>query len=107
MQTFKAGVALSTLTEHGDVMLNDYVDEWGRRRINSLLEDGTKIVVVVVAPVETIVAKDFPMLYLAEPATAKELKSKVSGATITHITKDFPETLLKKGKAQELRSKWQ
>lgn len=31
------------LTEYGDVMLNDYVDEWGRRRINGLLEDGVKI----------------------------------------------------------------
>ena len=58
------------------------------------------------APVEIIVANDFPMQYLAEPATAKELKSKVSGATITHITKDFPETLIKTNKAKELRSKF-
>ncbi|MEM2263332.1 MAG: hypothetical protein QW160_03840 [Candidatus Bathyarchaeia archaeon] len=35
------------LTEYGEVMLNDYVDEWGRRRINGLLEDGTKIIVTV------------------------------------------------------------
>ncbi|MEM1532430.1 MAG: hypothetical protein QW599_06265 [Nitrososphaerota archaeon] len=95
------------ITEYGDTMLNAYIDEWGRRRINGLLEDGTRIIIIIVAPVEIIVTNDFPMMYLAEPATAKELKSKVSGATIIHITKDFPETLIKTRKAQELRSKWQ
>lgn len=60
-----------------------------------------------VGPTETIVAKDFPMLHLESPIKAKELRSKVSGATVTHVAKDFPEALLKKGKAKELRSKWQ
>uniref|UniRef100_A0A6M3LU49 Uncharacterized protein n=1 Tax=viral metagenome TaxID=1070528 RepID=A0A6M3LU49_9ZZZZ len=55
---------------------------------------------------ETIVAQHFPMHYLSKPVKAQELISKVEGATITHTTQDFPETLLKKGKAQELRSKW-
>lgn len=58
-----------------------------------------------IAVVETIVAKEFPMLYYA--ATPQELRSKVSGATVTSIAKDFPEALLKKGKASELRSKWE
>lgn len=58
----------------------------------------------LIAIVETIVAKEFPMLYYA--ATPKELRSKVSGATITHVAKDYPEALLKSGKAKELRSKW-
>ncbi|MEM2355147.1 MAG: hypothetical protein QXD09_05380 [Candidatus Caldarchaeum sp.] len=58
------------------------------------------------AVVETITAKNFPMLYLAEPATAKELTSKVSGATITKTDMTFPQKLLKSGKAKELRSKW-
>jgi len=59
----------------------------------------------VVPPiVETIVAKEFPMLYYA--TTPKELTSKVSGATVIHIAQDFPETLLKTNKAKELRSKW-
>lgn len=57
--------------------------------------------------VETIIAKNFPMEYLESPIKAKELKSKVSGATITRVANDFPETLLKKGKSSELRSKWQ
>lgn len=57
-------------------------------------------------PAETIVAKEFPMRYLVKPATAQELTSKVEGATVTHTAKDFPEALLKEGKAKELRSKW-
>ena len=61
---------------------------------------------VVVAIVETITAKSFPMLYLPKPAKAQELISKVEGATITKIVKDYPEELLKTGKAKELRSKW-
>jgi hypothetical protein len=59
------------------------------------------------AVTETITAKSFPMLYLAKPIEAQELRSKVEGATVTKITKDFPEVLLKAGKAKELRSKWQ
>jgi len=58
------------------------------------------------AIVETIVAKNFPMTYLAEPLKAKELVSRVSGATITHVAKDYPEKLIKSGKAEELRSKF-
>ena len=61
----------------------------------------------VPAVTETIVAKTFPMAYLEKAATVQELTSKVEGATITHIAKDFPETLLKKGKSKELRSKWE
>jgi len=55
--------------------------------------------------VETIVAKEFPMLYYAE--SPQELRSKVSGAVITQVAKDFPEALLKTGKTMELRSKWE
>jgi hypothetical protein len=58
------------------------------------------------AIVETIVAKNFPMNYLPSPAKAIQLTSKVSGATITKNTQDYPLTLLKKDKAQELKSKW-
>lgn len=57
--------------------------------------------------VETIVAQRFPMRYLSKPVKAQELISTVEGVTITHTAKDFPETLLKKGTAQELRSKWE
>jgi len=56
--------------------------------------------------VETIVAKTFPMLYLSKPATAQELISKVEGATVKHVAKDYPEKLIKEGKAKELRSKF-
>lgn len=55
-------------------------------------------------PTETITAKEFPMIYYAK--TPQELRSKVNNATITHVAKDFPEALLKTGKAKELRSKW-
>jgi hypothetical protein len=58
------------------------------------------------AVVETITAKSFPMLYLSKPVTAKELVSKVEGATIAILAKDFPKYLIRAGKAQELRSRW-
>jgi len=60
----------------------------------------------VPAVIETITAKNFPMLYLSKPVTAQELVSKVEGAIITHVAKDLPEYLIKKDRAQELRSKF-
>ena len=68
----------------------------------------TLLLAFVVPPafVETITAQSFPMLYLSKPVKAEELISKVEGATITTVAKDFPEELLKAGKAKELRSKW-
>jgi hypothetical protein len=59
-----------------------------------------------VAITETIVAKDYPMYYLSSPTKAQQLTSKVIGATITKINQDYPLTLIKKDKAQELKSKW-
>jgi hypothetical protein len=61
---------------------------------------------VIVAVAEAIVAKNFPMDYLPSPAKAIQLTSKVSGATITKVNQDFPLTLIKKDKAQELKSKF-
>jgi hypothetical protein len=60
----------------------------------------------LVAVVETIVAKDFPMNYLPSPIRAQQLTSKVSGATIQMVSNDYPLALIKKGKAEELRSKF-
>jgi hypothetical protein len=58
------------------------------------------------AVAETIVVKNFPMNYLPSPAKAEQLTSKVSGATITTVSQDYPLTALKKDKATELKSKW-
>ncbi len=58
------------------------------------------------AIIETIVAMEFPMLYRFEPVTSKELRSRVSGATITKIASTFPQEVLKTGKSKDLRSKW-
>jgi hypothetical protein len=55
---------------------------------------------------ETIVAENYPMLYLSKPIDAQMLISKVEGATVSHVAKDFPEVIIKSGKAQELRSKF-
>ena len=55
--------------------------------------------------VETIVAKEFPMGYY-QTTGVKELRSRVSGATITEVAKTFPHLLQKAGKAKELISKW-
>ena len=41
---------MTETTEYGDIVLSIYVDEWGRRRINALLEDGTKVIVIVAIP---------------------------------------------------------
>ncbi|MEM2386037.1 MAG: hypothetical protein QXO67_03540 [Candidatus Bathyarchaeia archaeon] len=40
---------MTDITEYGEIVLNG-VDEWGKRRIDSLLEDGTKILIVAVPP---------------------------------------------------------
>ena len=100
---------MSELTEYGDLMINAYVDEWGRRKIDGLLEDGTLVIIIFVPPppvVEIIVANDFPMAYLESPVKAQQLTSKVSGATIQLVSQDYPLTMLKKDKAKELKSKW-
>jgi len=55
---------------------------------------------------EAIVAKNFPMDYLPSPVKAQQLTSKVSGATITTVSQDYPLTALKKDKARELKSKF-
>jgi hypothetical protein len=57
-------------------------------------------------PAETITARSYPMYYLATPPKATELVSKVSGATVTRVTRDYPEILIKSGKARELRSRF-
>jgi hypothetical protein len=62
--------------------------------------------VAIPVVVETIVAEDFPRQYLESPIKAQQLTSKVSGATIQTVSQDYPEHLIKKGKAQELKSKW-
>jgi len=98
---------LVEVTEYGDIMINTYLDEWGRRRINGLLEDGTWIIIVAIpAPKEYIIANQFPMIYLLKPESARELISKVENVTVKHVARDFPEYLIKVGKAGELRSKW-
>ncbi len=73
-----------------------------------LMEDGLGVYLLEAGAVitETIIGKDFLMLYRAEPVTSKELRSRVSGATITKVAKEYPQTLLKSGKVKELRSRW-
>jgi len=61
---------------------------------------------VAPAPLEYIVTKQFPMLYLSIPVKAMELISKVENATIVNVANDFPRYLVKAGKASELVSKW-
>ena len=58
-------------------------------------------------PTETLTAKSFPMTYLQKPVKTQELRSKVENATVIHVTKEFPEIVTKKGKAKELRSKFE
>ncbi len=37
---------MTDLTEYGDVMINVAMDEWGRQRIDSLLEDGARAFII-------------------------------------------------------------
>jgi hypothetical protein len=57
--------------------------------------------------VETITTNSYPMQYLPIPLKAMELASKVEDAAIIPVALDYPLKLIKKGKAQELRSKFQ
>jgi len=60
---------------------------------------------VITYPVE-LIANQFPMIYILKPEVAKELVSKVKNVVVIHVANDFPEYLIKSGKASELRSKW-
>jgi len=40
---------MPNITEYGEIVLNG-VDEWGKRRIDSLLEDGVRVIVAVAPP---------------------------------------------------------
>jgi hypothetical protein len=42
---------MTDVSEYGDIMINAYMDEWGKRRINCLLEDGTRILIAAAAPI--------------------------------------------------------
>ena len=53
---------MTELTEYGDVMINAYVDEWGRRKIDGLLEDGTAIIIVVPPPVKKPASSIIPLM---------------------------------------------
>jgi hypothetical protein len=55
---------------------------------------------------KTKVAFEFPMSYLSKPVKAKELRSKVEGATVTVVAKDFPLVVKEKNKQGELTSKF-
>jgi len=61
----------------------------------------------VVLVTKTIVAFEFPMSYLPKPVSSLELRSKVEGATITDIAKDFPIVVKEKGKQNELTSQFE
>lgn len=61
---------------------------------------------VVGGVIETIVAKEFPMLYLSKPVKAEQLVSKVEGATLAQVANEYPLIYIKSGKAKELRSRF-
>ena len=94
---------MSTLTEYGDFVF-DGLDEWGRVKTDGILEDGTFVFGAGAPPVvtETIIAQDFPMQYGI--GTASELRSKVTGQTTVVNVKEFPTSLVKRGKQNELSS---
>jgi hypothetical protein len=72
----------------------------------SIAEESITTSLAVAPPQEIIVAKDFPMEYLPTPAKATQLTSKVSNITIQLVSKDYPLTLIKKDKANILKSKF-
>jgi len=42
---------MPNLTEYGEAVINDYMDEWGFRKIDGVLEDGRRILIAVAAPI--------------------------------------------------------
>ena len=42
---------MTDVTEYGEIMLNVYVDEWGFRKIDGVLEDGRRILIAVAVPI--------------------------------------------------------
>ena len=66
---------MTDLTEYGDVMINAYMDEWGFRKIDGLLEDGTAITIVV-PPVKKPASSIIPL---------------IRGMDLLQISKRFPK----------------
>jgi len=52
------------------------------------------------------VSNSLPAYYLAEPKRAQEMANRVSGATVADVVAALPELLVRRGRAQELASKW-
>jgi hypothetical protein len=75
----------------------------------SVREESVTVPTIIPPPAvtKTIVAFDFPMSYLPKPVSSLELRSKVEGATITDIAKDFPIVVKEKGKQNELTSQFE
>jgi len=42
---------MPNLTEYGEALINDYMDEWGFRKIDGVLEDGRRILIAAAAPI--------------------------------------------------------
>jgi len=42
---------MPNLTEYGEAVINDYMDEWGFRKIDGVLEDGRRILIAAAAPI--------------------------------------------------------
>ncbi len=38
---------MTDLTEYADYMINAVLDEWGNRKIDGILEDGTRIIIAI------------------------------------------------------------
>ena len=56
---------MTDLTEYGEVMAFGspaILDEWGFRKIDGLLEDGTKIIIVVPPPVKKPASSIIPLM---------------------------------------------
>jgi hypothetical protein len=101
-------VDMVVVFQEGTVAGQDFYVDWVfvRKWVDPEPSHGSWGSEETVAVAEAIVAKNFPMDYLPSPAKAAQLTSKVSGATITTVSQDYPLTLIKKDKAQELKSKW-
>jgi len=88
---------MTDLTEYGDIMLNPILDEWGRRRIDSLLEDGTKIIILVAVPYTITLTETLGLVdFYSRTWTAYRTYSELLGLTdivSKEPRKTFPESL--------------
>ncbi|MGQ9545522.1 MAG: hypothetical protein ACUVQX_07025 [Candidatus Bathycorpusculaceae bacterium] len=108
------------LTEYGEIMINAYMDEWGFRKIDGLLEDGKCIIIIAVGGVtyeiyvnaacQTLSTPAYETIYTiskdaavnSQGLTASETTFNISKDAITQALADFIIEIVTGGQLYEI-----